>query len=375
MAKALFRPSELTVLPERVFIETPTSFPELAHLTTDKDDIVTLEEVEEYTGPTADDIRREIEEIKTQWEDEKEAMMLEAQEKAAGIIREAEEAAAKILSEKTDEGEALKKQAQDESENVMEEARRKAWEIGEETVKTAAEDRKTAQEQGRAAGREEGFAEGRAEVERLVERTQVILERAQNKRGEILKEAEQEIIDLVLLISRKVIKIISENQRGVIVSNVAQALRKVRAKGNIIIRVNMKDLKLATEYKQEFIKLMEGANSLQIAEDSRVDAGGCIIETDFGEIDARISSQLAEIESKILDISPIKSPKKENLPPPVVRTAGLNADLASSLNELDPMNEQRELTSGENAALTASAAMAALTAMSLKGKRSTDKKI
>jgi flagellar assembly protein FliH len=42
-------------------------------------------------------------------------------------------------------------------------------------------------------------------------------------------------------------------------------------------------------------------------EDTSVDEGGCVIETDFGEIDARIASQLAELEAKILEISPIKS--------------------------------------------------------------------
>jgi flagellar assembly protein FliH len=47
-----------------------------------------------------------------------------------------------------------------------------------------------------------------------------------------------------------------------------------------------------------------------VAEDSSVDPGGCIIETDFGEIDARISSQLAEMEARILQVSPMKSKAK-----------------------------------------------------------------
>jgi flagellar assembly protein FliH len=59
---------------------------------------------------------------------------------------------------------------------------------------------------------------------------------------------------------------------------------------------------------------MEGVKSIQVAEDSSVGPGGCVIETDFGEVDARISSQLAELESKILEVSPIrariKPPKK-----------------------------------------------------------------
>ncbi|MDR0316723.1 MAG: flagellar assembly protein FliH, partial [Treponema sp.] len=181
-----------------------------------------------------------------------------------------------------------------------------------EVRSTLEAERKEALDQGREAGRTEGYAEGRAEVERLIGRTHVVLERAQDKRGEILADTEQEIIDLVLLISRKVIKVISENQRGVIVSNVIQALRKVKDRGNIIIRVNIADVKLATEHTKDFIQMLEGSRSIQVLEDSSVDSGGCIIETDFGEIDARISSQLAELESKILEISPIKSKPKPN---------------------------------------------------------------
>jgi flagellar assembly protein FliH len=56
--------------------------------------------------------------------------------------------------------------------------------------------------------------------------------------------------------------------------------------------------------------MLEGVKTIQVAEDSSVDSGGCVIETDFGEIDARISNQLAELESKILEVSPIKSKPK-----------------------------------------------------------------
>jgi flagellar assembly protein FliH len=74
--------------------------------------------------------------------------------------------------------------------------------------------------------------------------------------------------------------------------------------------VNIADVKLTTDHTKEFIKSLEGIKSIQVQEDTSVDIGGCIIETDFGEIDARISSQLAELEAKILEISPIKTKVK-----------------------------------------------------------------
>ncbi len=72
----------------------------------------------------------------------------------------------------------------------------------------------------------------------------------------------------------------------------------------------MQDVNLSTQHIQDFIKQVENIKGITVIEDSSVDKGGCIVETDFGAIDARISSQLSELESKILEISPIKTVKK-----------------------------------------------------------------
>jgi flagellar assembly protein FliH len=311
MAKAVYRPGELELLSEKIILDPPTSFPGLSHLTPVSDELEEIpDEIEEYAGPTADELRREAESFKTEWDSQKEAMIRSARAEADGIIKGAEEAAFKEVKRKTGEAMSLKREAQDEADRIIAEAKEEAARIEADSRQAFDVERKDAEESGRAAGREAGFAEGKAEVDRLIERSHTVLERAQDKRAEILAESEQEIIDLVLLIARKVIKVISENQRNVIISNVVQALRKVKGRGNIIIRVNMADVKLSTDHIKDFIKMVEGAKSIQVIEDSTVDQGGCIIETDFGEVDARISSQLAELENKILEMSPIKSRAK-----------------------------------------------------------------
>jgi flagellar assembly protein FliH len=386
MLKAVFKPNELISLTDKVVIDSPTSFPEISHLAEIEDDIQDIEDVDEFKGPTADDLRREAELFKSQWESEKERMISGARDEADTIIQDARTAAFEEVKRQTDEAQVIKQQAEEEAQRILLDANNKAREQENEVRQSLEGERSEAKEQGKVEGREDGYAEGKAEVERLIERTQTVLERAQNKRSEILGETEKEIVDLVLLIARKVIKVISENQRDIITTNVVEALRKVKTKGNIVIRVNLADLKLATEHKQDFIKLMEGVSSINIVEDSSVDSGGCIIETDFGEIDARIASQLAELENKILEISPIKSNVKGNTPVPVVRTASLNTELAASAlmdaavsraaepqDDADP--DDAEISAGANAALTASAALAALATMATKGKRDSDKKI
>ncbi|MDR0451665.1 MAG: flagellar assembly protein FliH [Treponema sp.] len=317
MAKTVFRPGELTQLSEKVVLRSPENF-ELAHLFpapgADSQDEFPKEE-ELYTGPTAEDIRREAEEFRVHWEIEKETMIAASRAEAERIVREAAEKAGQELARKTAEADAKKRQTEEEAAGIVAEAERKAAEIEAGALAEFEQKRREAEDEGREAGREEGYAEGKAEVGRLIERVQAILERAQDLRAEILADTERQIIDLALLISRKVIKTISESQKTVVLQNIAQALKKVKARGTILIRVNIADLKLTTEHSKTFIQMMEGAKDVQIVEDSSVDPGGCIIETDFGEVDARISSQLAELEAKILELSPIKGKPKPAAPP------------------------------------------------------------
>jgi flagellar assembly protein FliH len=314
MTKAVYSPDELVLIDERVIISAPTDFPsaqqEPAPASGDEEDETDHQPAEVYAGPTAEDLRREAEEFKAEWEIEKKSMIEAAQAEANEIVQMADMAAAKEKQEKTAEAQAALEQAKEEAERLVNEAKQQAGKIVTETRQTLDDEKNAALNQAREEGRNEGYAEGKTEVDRLIERTHVVLERAQDKRGEILVQTEEEVIRLVLLMVRKVVKVISENQREVVISNVIEALKKVKDRGNIIIRVNLGDVKLTTEHTKDFIKMLEGVKSIQVAEDSSVDSGGCVIETDFGEIDARISNQLAELESKILEISPIKTKPK-----------------------------------------------------------------
>jgi len=64
---------------------------------------------------------------------------------------------------------------------------------------------------------------------------------------------------------------------------------------------------MTTQHTKDFLSAAENVKNITVVEDSSVDRGGCVIETDFGAIDARIVSQLNELEQRILEVSPIKT--------------------------------------------------------------------
>ncbi len=307
MAKSVFRPNEFTPVADKIMLK-------LSHSYVEETPEVVEETEPEYQGPTVEELKAEADEFKANWEIEKKRMLDEAKAEADRIINEAEQAAFEEVKRQTDQGQVLKNQAAAEAEKLLKDAKAEAEAILAEAKQSQENITNNAYKTGYEEGHEEGFKEGKAEAERLVDRLHLMIEKIMDKREQILSETEQQIVDLVLLMTRKVVKVISENQRNVVMSNIVHALRKVKGRGDVLIHVNMAELALTTEHSKEFLSSVENVKNITIVEDSAVDKGGCIIETDFGSIDARISSQLSELEQKILEISPVKSSVKPTIP-------------------------------------------------------------
>ncbi len=304
MAKAVFRPGEAKNIEEKVMLPLYKDYSPIEE--------AIVEEEEEYTGPTAEDLRREAEEYKANFELEKQKMLSQAQAEADKIVKNAEDTAFAEVKRQTDQAAVIKADAENQAAAIIEKAKSEAAQIVAEAQAQHDKIVSEARQEGFEQGSQEGYEKGSAEVERLIERMHKILEAVMQRREEILADTESQIVELVILMARKVIKILSENQKNVIMANTVAALRKVKTRGNVTLRVNIEDVKLATAHASEFIQHVENVQGITVQEDSSVEKGGCIVETDFGAIDARISSQLTELENKILEVSPVKNIKRSD---------------------------------------------------------------
>ncbi len=304
MAKTVFRPGETNVDSGKVLLPLVRNY---APVEEEIEEIV-----EEYHGPTADDLRREAEAFKKQWDVEKQQLIVQAQSTADEIVRKAESTAFEEVKRQTDQAAIIKADAENEAADIIAKAQEEAARIIAEAEGERDRMQQDAYKEGYDKGHQDGYERGESEVDRLVDRMHRIIEAVMQRREEILQDTESQIVELVILMARKVIKILSENQKNVVMANVLAALKKVKTRGNVTLRVNLEDIKLTTENVSEFIKHVENVQGITVLEDSAVEKGGCIVETDFGAIDARISSQLSELENKILEVSPVKNIKRSD---------------------------------------------------------------
>ena len=304
MAKTVFRPGEAKNSEEKVMLPLYKDYSPV-------EEVIELEE-EEYSGPTADDLRKEAEDFKAKFELEKQQMLADSQAKADEIVKKAEDTAFAEIKRQTDSAAVIKADAENEARAIIEKAQADAAEIVAEAQAQRAKIEEGARQDGFDKGYKDGYDKGVGEVDRLVERMHKILESVMQRREEILQETESQIVELVILMARKVVKILSENQKNVVMANTMAALKKVKTRGEVTLRVNLEDVKLSSDHANEFIAHVERVEGINVLEDSSVEKGGCIVETDFGSIDARISSQLTELENKILEVSPLKTIKRSH---------------------------------------------------------------
>jgi flagellar assembly protein FliH len=259
--------------------------------------------VDVYQGPSIEEMEAELERYRRETEEEVRKMLADAQMRAKQIEEEGKKAAFEHHESVREQIKAEMEKLKIDSEREIERAKFEAEKMIKDAELKVSEIEHEAYKKGYDAGREEGYKEGQAEVLRLIDRLGTIVSTAVDIRDNIIRSSEKLMTDMILMIARKVIKDEIVERREVVMNNIKEAIRRVKDRDRIDIRVNFADLDMTTAHKEELIKMMASLKKVNIYEDSRVDRGGCIIETDVGAIDARISTQLDTIEEAIRNTS------------------------------------------------------------------------
>ncbi len=308
MSKLVFKPAEIQITTSPKQIELPDKYQK--NILTDEEyaEFEVDEQgnpVEVYQGPSIEEMEAELERYRRETEEEVRRMLDEAKAKAAQIEEDGKKAAFLELQQAREQIKIEMERLKIESEREVERGKFEAEKMIKEAELKVSEIEHEAYKRGYDAGREEGYKEGQAEVMRLIDRLGTIVSTAVDIRDDIIRSSEKLMTEMILMIARKVIKDEIVERREVVINNIKEALQRVKDRDRIDIRVNFADLDMTTAHKDELIKMMESLKKVNIYEDSRVERGGCIIETDVGAIDARVSTQLEAIEEAIRNARPL----------------------------------------------------------------------
>lgn len=155
----------------------------------------------------------------------------------------------------------------------------------------------------RAHARDAGLAEAQATLEQERARLAAQLEAAQAEinaeRERFLSQAEPEILKLSFAIAEKIIAQEVSQRPEIVVGIIRKSIRRIKDKTGLRLRVNPEDLQLVREARADLIASVDGVEHMEVTDDRRVGRGGCVVESASGTLDARIATQLRELERTI----------------------------------------------------------------------------
>jgi flagellar assembly protein FliH len=186
--------------------------------------------------------------------------------------------------------------AREKAERIIEHAQGEAKKLLEQAKVYGETARQESQKEGFKLGKEDGYKAGLQEFTGYMEEAKNLFTQLLRERESFFTSVEPELAKLSLAIASKIIGDEIDSNKDTVVAIIKNALSSIKSREQVTIKVNPEDAEYVRQNKDVFAKMVEGAKEFDIASDPRVDKGGCMIETDLGTTDARITVQMSAIE-------------------------------------------------------------------------------
>jgi flagellar assembly protein FliH len=239
-----------------------------------------------------------------------------------------------IIEEAKRRAEAILRQAQLDAKKLLEESKIHCQSALEQAEKDGFE-----------LGRQKGYETSQQEMAVLILQVRQMLSETIYAREKVLRACEGQIADLANKVAERVIQTAVTTNPEVIKNQVTQVLEKVKDREHITVRVNPQDLDVVRARREMFHKILEGPKSFEIQADPKVDRGGAMIETNLGNIDARISTQLQAIHIAVSEVEKRMQEEWERAAQEAARQVleqGLPPELAARVQPPPPPPEMLE---------------------------------
>ena len=149
---------------------------------------------------------------------------------------------------------------------------------------------------GRAEGEEAGLEKGRQSAQPVIDTLETLLDELSQVRKKTFQHLESEIVALAMGVARKIVGQELAISPELVVTVVKQALGHLESTGSIRIKLNPDDMDLLNGANADLCAGLSESTAVSFESEPSIACGGCVIETDAGNIDARLETQFQAID-------------------------------------------------------------------------------
>ncbi len=182
---------------------------------------------------------------------------------------------------------------------LLDGAHAEADEILAKAKEEAEQIRSSAEEEGRAAGMEMGFAKAREQAQEMERQLQQTVSVKLQEIEEQKEQMEPFFAGLVADLVEKITGIACKEKQDVIVHLIRKALQNIEKPKQITLRVSKDDMAVVSHHKNELKEDAGDALEFDIVEDASLQANQCMIETESKIVDCSLDAQLENLRNQI----------------------------------------------------------------------------
>lgn len=153
-------------------------------------------------------------------------------------------------------------------------------------------------------GRKEAFEKVSLELEEKLQGLEALLNSIGNLKADLLSFNETHLVQLVFKMASRLAKMELENNNEAMVQILRDAVALSQDEENITVRVAASQLEFLESLKLEVGRELDFVKRIRFEPSEDMTPGGCIVETNYGEVDSRTEQRIEQLWSVIQENSP-----------------------------------------------------------------------
>ncbi len=149
-------------------------------------------------------------------------------------------------------------------------------------------------------GREEGLAAAREQMAALIAEAREVLSSAGKIRGEIIRSAEPQVLELALLLAETLLHAKLAIDRRAILGVVAEALAQVAGEEAVMVRVNPDDYAVCRDHRDSFPGFLDDDTGLRFIFDESIPRGSCRVQSKNGQVESILKDRFEILKRALL---------------------------------------------------------------------------
>lgn len=177
-------------------------------------------------------------------------------------------------------------------ERVEREALGRLKELQEEAYKQA-------YQLGLEEGREKAYQESSEEYALRLGNLEQLLLSIENLKPELVAFNESHIVRLAYVMAKKIAMGEISEHKELILSVVKQAIEAAQSDENITVRISADDLQFIEGMREKLGKDFDSLKRTKFESSDTISAGGCVVETNYGDVDATVEQRVDKLWASI----------------------------------------------------------------------------